>query len=89
MARKGIKQMKYVQETIEQVLKERKETGKSFRYLAEKYGIPKGTIITWDYKSRKQGTTQRQQRGRPKQDENTDYKEKYEKLFTKAIQMED
>ena len=80
MARKGIKQKKYTQDFIDQVLREHLEEGKSVNYLASKYDIPKGTIATWGHKLRTRGSTTRKKRGRPKQEENADYKEKYEIL---------
>jgi len=80
MARKGTKQNTYTDEFIKQVVTERLEQGKSYRFLEQQHGIPKGTIKTWVHKYRQRGTTERQQRGRSKQDESTDYKEKYEIL---------
>jgi transposase len=64
MARKGVKQNKYTQEFINQVLYERESEGKSYRFLAKKYGIPKGTIITWEYRKRHNGTAIRRKRER-------------------------
>lgn len=80
MARKGVKQNKYSQKFIDQLIKEREHEGKSYRYLSKKHGIPVGTIITWSYKKRHLGTTQRKQRGLKKPDIEGSYKEKYDIL---------
>jgi transposase len=80
MARKGTKQNVYTDELIRQVITKRLEQGRSYNYLEKKYGIPRGTIKTWVHKYRQRGTVARQQRGRPKRDKGTDYKEKYEIL---------
>jgi transposase len=80
MARKGIKQNSYTQKLIDKVIHEQEQEGKTANYLSKKYGIPKGTIDTWGYKKRKRGTTKRKKRGRKKQDDSANYKEKYEIL---------
>ena len=80
MATKGQKQTKYEQSFKEQIIKERLERGTSYRYLAKKHGVPKGTIETWLYQYRQKGSMDTGKRGRRKQDENIDYKEKYEIL---------
>ena len=75
MASKGQKFRKYSKELKEMVLKEYHE-GYSSPYLSKKYGIPRGTIDTWEQQFRhpKLG-----KRGRPK-NKDIDYKERYEIL---------
>ena len=80
MAKKGQKFEKYKEELMMEVTMEHIEKGKSARYLAERYKISIKTIETWIRRYKRQGTLQKKKRGRPKQDENTDYKEKYEIL---------
>lgn len=79
MAKKGQEYNKYNLEFRLKVIKESIEEKKSARFLSKKYNIPKGTIDTWVYQYRHNGPTRRK-RGRPKQSEETNYKEKYEIL---------
>jgi transposase-like protein len=80
MARKGIKQNKYNEEFISQIVAEKLNENKSYRFLAKKYDIPEGTIITWVYKFKKSDTVERKKRGKRKVTEETNYKEKYDIL---------
>ena len=88
MARKGIKQKKYSDKVITKIVGEKMKEGKSYSFLSKKYDIPEGTIITWVYKYKKRGTTTRQKQGRPKNDEESNYKEKYEilKKFLESLE---
>lgn len=78
MERKGQKFDKYEVEFKEKVVKEKLEQVKPFSFSARKYDVPKGTIETWVYQFRHKGSLKKVPKGRPKQDENIDYKEKYE-----------
>ena len=83
MASKGQKFCKYSNELKEKVLQGIKE-GISFPTLSEKYGVPKGTIMTWSHKYHRPELYpgQGQKRGRLKEKDLTkeDYKERYEIL---------
>lgn len=79
MAKKGQEFKKYTEEFRAKVIKENKELGNSANYLSRKYGIPKGTVDTWIYQSKRNGPLRRK-RGRPKQSKEINYKEKYEIL---------
>ncbi len=82
MAKKGQKFIKYDLKFKEKVLKERRETGIPIKLLGEKYKIPYKTIDTWERIYRRDGGLNKAKRGRPikTEDEQTDYKEKYEIL---------
>lgn len=82
MAKKGQKFIKYDLEFKEKVLKERRETGIPIKILGAKYQIPYKTIQTWERISKRDGGLNKAKRGRPKkgEDEQIDYKEKYEIL---------
>lgn len=83
MAKKGQKFDKYSEETKEKVVQEL-INGESYRQLARKYSIPRGTVSTWQQKIRHPEIYQNQgiKRGRPKEKDLTkeDYKERYEIL---------
>jgi len=87
MAKKGQKFKEYSEEFRLQVIKENIEEKKSSRYLSKKYGIPRGTVDTWVYQYKHSGPI-RKKRGRPKQSEETNYKEKYEilKKFLESLE---
>ena len=82
MAKKGQKFNKYNNyELKEQIIREKLEQGLSTPYLSKKYGIPTGTIYTWLYQYRhKRGKIVKEKQGRPRKEENENYKEKYEIL---------
>lgn len=80
MAKKGQKFNNYTSEFRHTVVMEKIKEGKSYSYLAEKYNISKKTIGTWFRKYKKQGNLDEQKRGRTKQTEEANYKEKYEVL---------
>ena len=46
MAKKGQKQNRIDEELILRIVKE-KQNGKSYSYLAKKYGVSNGSIATW------------------------------------------
>lgn len=69
MAKKGQKFIKYEQEFIDKIVKEKLE-GKSYRYLSKEYNIPEGTIATWVHKYNKRGHSQRLKQGLKKKPEN-------------------
>ena len=87
MAKKGQKFKEYNEEFRLQVIKENIEGKKSARFLSKKHLIPKGTIDTWIYQFKHNGPI-RKKRGRPKQKEETNYKEKYEilKKFLESLE---
>ena len=80
MARKGQQFQKHDLDLTLKIVNEKINEGKSYLYLSEKYGVCKGTIKTWVYQFRKEGSLGTKKRGRIKQEENVDYKEKYEIL---------
>lgn len=81
MAKKGQRFNKYSKGYKQKVLDEKFLEGKSYSYLSSKYDIPEATIHTWVHQYRKHGNKLiSKQRGRPKKEENIDYKEKYEIL---------
>lgn len=88
MAKKGQKFNEYTEEFRLKVTMEHIDTGKTCRYLGEKYNISKKTVETWVRRYRRQGHLAEQERGRPKQDEGTNYKEKYEilKKFLESLE---
>ena len=88
MARKGQEFNSYTSEFRYKVVMERIKEGKSYRYLGEKYDISKKTVETWVRKYKKQGNLLEQKRGRPKETEEANYKEKYEilKKFLESLE---
>ena len=81
MANKGQSFKRYSKVFKQKVLDEKILEGKSYTYLSSKYGIPEGTINTWVHQYRKHGDKViLKQRGRPKKEENINYKERYEIL---------
>ncbi|XMB71864.1 helix-turn-helix domain-containing protein [Mycoplasmatota bacterium WC30] len=81
MAKKGQTFSKYTNDIKKKVISEKISKGKSYRHLSEKYNIAEGTIFTWIYQYRKnKNQVVNKKKGRPKKDENIDYKEKYEIL---------
>lgn len=81
MASKGQKFQKYSEEIKIEVIKAKVEAGHGYRFLSQKYGIPEGTINAWVYQYRQaDNKTISKKRGRPKKEENIDYKERYEIL---------
>jgi transposase len=78
MAKKGQTFRRYDLDFKLKVLEE-KEKGSSFGELAEKYAIPRDTIITWMTILKRDGSLDVAQRGRPT-DKGIDYKERYEIL---------
>ena len=85
MAKKGQKFKRYSKEIKTEILKKYFEEYISSRVLSEAYKIPQNTVENWIYKTQKGKdilTDHRQHNsGRPKKDENNiDYKERYEIL---------
>ena len=83
MASKGQKFQK-CDENLKQIIVKLLKQGHSYRELAKKYNMPKGTISTWQQKlyHPEKYTGQGQKRGRPKESNLTkeDWKERYEIL---------
>jgi len=80
MANKGQKFEKYDLNLRLKIVHEKINEGKSYKYLADKYGMSWKTIETWVRIFRRDGSLDMRKKGKPKQDKNTDYKEKYEIL---------
>ncbi|MDR0299366.1 MAG: transposase [Streptococcaceae bacterium] len=85
MAKKGQKFKKYSEELKQEIL-EKYHSGQPASLLSKKYGVPEGTISTWNYQLRYPKTSHK--RGRPK--EPRDYKERYEllKKFQAFLKLE-
>lgn len=62
MAKKGQKQNKIDEELILKIVKEKK-SGKSYSYLAKKYGVSDGSIATWVRKYNYKGYVTRDKKG--------------------------
>lgn len=62
MAKKGQKQKRIDESLILQIVKEKKY-GKSYSYLAKKYGVSDGSIATWVRKYTYKGYVTREKRG--------------------------
>ena len=62
MAKKGQKQNRIGEELILRIVKEKKK-GKSYNYLAEKYGVSDGSIATWVRKYTYKGYVTRDKQG--------------------------
>lgn len=88
MARKGQVFKSYTEEFRIKVVMEHIKEGKSYGYLGEKYSISKKTVETWIRKYNKQGNMRSLKKGRPKQSEESNYKEKYEilKKFLESLE---
>jgi transposase len=69
MAKKGQKQKIISEELILQIVKE-KQKGKSYSYLAKKYGVSDGSIATWVRKYTYKGYVTRDKRGIKKNSNN-------------------
>ena len=80
MASKGQKFNSYSSELKQEVLNKYLIQNQSYSSLAMEYGVPKGTIKTWVVKIKKGDSIYSDNRGRPKKEEDIDYKEKYEIL---------
>ena len=80
MAKKGQQYQKHDLSNVLKIVNEKINEGKTYQFLSEKYGVSKGTIKTWVYQFRKEGSLGVKKKGRPKNEENVDYKEKYEIL---------
>ena len=84
MANKGQQSNSYKKETKEEIVRKYIEEGISAGALSKEYSIPKGTIKTWIHRFRHQGVvledTDANPKGRRKNDEEINYKERYEIL---------
>ena len=69
MAKKGQKQNRIDEELILRIVKE-KQNGKSYSYLAKKYGVSNGSIATWIRKYTQKGYVTRDKRGIKKNSNN-------------------
>ncbi len=93
MAKKGQQFQKHDLDIILKIVNEKINKGKTYSYLSKQYGISEGTIKTWVYQYRKEGSLGTKKQGRPEQDEGENYKEKYEILkkfqeFLKEVDQE-
>ena len=73
MASKGQKFMKVPLETRLKIVNEKLE-GKSYDYLAKKYGVNSKTIVTWVSIYKRDHGLDISKKGRPTKEENIDYK---------------
>lgn len=80
MASKGQKFKKYDIKLRLKIVDEKLKKGKSYYYLAEKYGISGKTIETWVRIFKRDGGLDVKKRGRPLENEDKSYKERYEIL---------
>ena len=81
MASKGQKFNRYDVAFRMQVVSEYLKGEGSAKFLAEKYNISRHTVETWIYKYRDTGTLETKNKsGRPRKNEEIDYKERYEIL---------
>lgn len=80
MASKGQKFNTYSNKLKNEIVSQVLNGEKSFGYLSNQYGISKGTIKTWVYAAKSGKNIYSDSRGRPKKEEDVDYKEKYEIL---------
>jgi len=79
MASKGQKFRRYDTDMKLKIIAE-KQTGKSYSELSKQYGIPMGTITNWLIAFGREGIVDVKKRGRPKANEEIDYRERYEIL---------
>ncbi len=80
MASKGQKYNRYTPEFRNEIVSQFLNEHKSYGYLTKTYGISKGTICVWVRKFKLGHDLTSDNRGRPKQPKELDYKEKYEIL---------
>jgi len=80
MASKGQKFNQYTPEFRNEIVLQYLNENKSYGYLANVYGISKKTIETWVRKYKQGNSLMSDNRGRPRKEEDIDYKEKYEIL---------
>ena len=79
MANKGQQFKKYDLDFKNKILQAYK-SGESSSYLSQKYGVPKGTIKTWNEIFKKHGALDKAKKGRPTGTNLKDYKERFEIL---------
>lgn len=80
MASKGQKFNSYTSELKYEVISKYFNECRSFNSISKEYCIPKGTIKGWTYKYKNGSNLFSDNRGRPKNSNELDYKEKYEIL---------
>ena len=80
MASKGQKFNSYSSDLKQEILNKYFNQNQSCSSLAMEYGVSKGTIKTWVFKTKNGNNVYSDNRGRPKKDDAIDYKEKYEIL---------
>ena len=80
MASKWQKFNQYTPEFRNEIVLQYLNENKSYGYLANVYGISKKTIETWVRKYKQGNSLMSDNRGRPKKEEDIDYKERYEIL---------
>jgi len=80
LASKGQKFKKVPLERKIKAVKEGIDEGKSGYYLGKKYGVSRKTVATWIRIYKRDGGLDIRKKGRPKADDQIDYKERYEIL---------
>lgn len=80
MASKGQKFQKVPLELRLEIVKDKIELGKSYRYLGDKYGVNIGTVKTWVQIYKRDKGLDVRKKGPVTKEEKIDYKERYEIL---------
>ena len=80
MANKGQKFNQYTPEFRNEIISKYLNENKSFGFLSNEYSVSKGTIKNWVYKFKNGNNLSSDNRGRPKKNQDIDYKERYEIL---------
>lgn len=80
MAKKGQKFKKIPLEDRLNAVKAFIDEGKSYRTVAQEYGVSQGTVKTWVGIYRKDGGLDIRKKGRPQENGTGSYKERYEIL---------
>ncbi len=81
MAKKGQKFTKMSLEIRLEAVMEKIQKGKSFGYLGKKYGVSRKIVESWVRIYKRDNGLDISKKGRPKQEANIDYKERYEILY--------
>jgi transposase len=88
MAKKGQKYEDYGDDIRQMIINENTIKGTGARSLARKYNIPRGTISNWIYNFKNEGVINKRKKGRKRETEEANYKEKYEilKKFLESLE---
>ena len=88
MAKNGQKYKEYSDDIRQMIINENTKNGTGARALARKYNIPRGTVSNWIYNYKNEGVITKRKKGRKKETEEANYKEKYEilKKFLESLE---